>query len=149
MNDVDAHSEDAENNPFIMEFVNLVDEVAGDGVLDFLDLQFRPFMKYWQHFIIYRHQPDIDDFSIRMFGSHLVDMIEKDCSGGLMSEIGLSTSFQALYDINIRVLSENLRIFTSGTLYWQNKEHKQWHSVKMPLRRNGLVNEVLACHIFL
>jgi len=149
VNDVDVHSKDAENNPFIKLFVNLVDETAGEGVLDFRDLQARPFMKYWQHFILYRYQPDIDDFSIRMFGTHLVDMIGKDCTGGLMSEIGLSTSFHTLYDINIRVISENIRIFTSGTLFWQNREHKQWHSVKMPIRRNGQVNEVLACHLFL
>jgi len=69
--------------------------------------------------------------------------------GGLMSEIGLSSSFQTLYDINVNVLVNKRPVFSCGTLFWQNREHKIWHQVKLPLRRNGAVNEVLACHVFL
>lgn len=142
---MDADSIDAKKHPLIKEFVNLVEETVGDGVLDINHIQEPPFMKFWQHFIIYRYEKDINDFRVQFYGTHTVSMYGADWTGKLLSEMGFAEAYDDIYKMNMNVLNGDRRIYAQGTLFWQNREHRKWYQVKMPLQRKGAINEVLIC----
>jgi len=143
VNSIDLDSAAAKGHPLIKEFVSLVDETVGEGVLDFSHLRQRPFMKFWQHFIIYRYEQDIDDFRVKLYGTHVVKMYGVDWTGKLMSEIGFADAYDDIYKMNMKAMSDRNRIYASGSLFWQNRETRSWHSVKIPLSRNNDLNEIL------
>ena len=132
-------------HPIVEAFVDLVDATAGDGILDFTDIQTPSFIKFWEYLIILRHEEDVNDFRFVLHGSSAVALYGMDCTGKLMSEVGLGEAYQEKYQADMRVLNEKTRIYASGTLFWRNKDYKEWYRVKMPLRRKGRVNEVLVC----
>lgn len=135
----------AEEHPLIKDFVTLVDETVNDGPLDFKQIRSSLFMKYWSHLIIYEYEKDIDDFRVRFCGTDIAEMYSEDYTGDVLSNMGFDRADEEFFDLNKMVLDGERRVFANGTLFWKNKEHKQWCQVKMPLQRNGTVNEVLIC----
>ena len=142
---MDEQSTAAKENPLIKEFVTLVEETVGDGVLDFSHLQMRPFMKFWPNLNFHRHEGDLDDFRNVFWGTYCIHMFGKDCTGLLLSEMGYGDTYEKLIYDNMRIIKGERRVYASGDLLFQGREHKEWHQVKMPLQRNGSVNEVLNC----
>ena len=145
MNDDDRQ---AKNHPLIAEFVQLVDQTASDGVPCFADIETYPFMKFWRNFIIHRYEEDVEDFRTIFYGSHIVEIYQRDCTGLLISEMGFGEAEGMIRKMNKKVLDTKERLFSTNSLFWKGQNHKVWHQVKMPLRRNGNINEVLVCMTF-
>jgi len=142
---MDKESNTAKENPLIKSFVQLVDETVGDGVLDFSDLKAAPFLKYWKHLFIYKYEENINDFRVVFFGTHLVEMEGTDWTGTLMSEMNYAEALDEIHDLNMKIINGERRVFANGTIFWNKREYRNWHQVKMPLQRNGIMNEVLIC----
>jgi len=138
----------ATKNPLLVEFVGLVDEITSDGIPDFADISSPPFMKFWRHFIIHRYDAQLADFRTILYGSHIVEIYGHDCTGMLLSEMGFGEAEDMVREMNKRCLDNRERIFATNSLFWQDREHRIYHQVKMPLRRNGEINEVLVCMTF-
>ena len=145
---LDRDSQAAKEHPLIKEFVDLVDETAKDGVLSFADLTTSPFMKFWRYLVIYEFEPELTDFRVRYWGSHPVTITGNDWTGKLLSEMGYMDSTEEIHVLNMEALEKRKRIFASGNLHWQSREHIDWNQVKMPLCRGESINEVLLCLVF-
>jgi len=141
------NSNSAREHPLIKEFLSLVEETVGDGELSFTNLKSRPFIKFWPFLFIYKYEKEIDDFRVILYGSHIVNMYGNDFTGKLMSEMGMKEAYRDIHQLNIKIINGERRVFASGDFHWQNREHKSWHQVKMPLERNGTINEVLVCAV--
>jgi len=142
---IDADSKSAKDHPLLRAFVGLVEQTVGQGVLDFTDLQSRPFMKFWQNLVIHRFDSASDDFRNIFWGTQIGLMFGQDCTGKLLSEMGYGEAYDTIRDLDMQIINGERRIYASGTLFWQGREQRQWHQVKMPLQRNGRINEVLFC----
>jgi hypothetical protein len=135
----------AREHHLIKAFTALVDETVGDGILSFDDLKSRPFLKFWKHLFIYRFDEQADDFRVILYGTHIVTMYGNDWTGKLMSEMGMNEAYADIRALNMRIINGERRVYASGNFFWQNREERIWHQVKMPLQRNGDINEVLIC----
>ena len=135
----------SKDHPLIEEFVNLVCDTVGDGVLEFSNLETPPFLKFWPHLIIYKYENDIDDFRVVFYGTHVVKMYGAEWTGKLLSEMGFAEAYDEVRELNMKALNGDHRVYSSGNLFWQNKEHRKWYQIKMPLQRHGDINEVLVC----
>ena len=142
---METDSATAREHPLINEFSTLVCNTVGDGLLDFRDLQDEPFLKFWKHLIIYRYEPEINDFRVIFYGSHVVSMYGADYTNKLLSEMGFHGAFKDVFTLNMRIINGERRVYASGDLFWQEKEYRKWHQVKMPLKRKDSVNEILIC----
>lgn len=149
MFDAESNCEEARTHPVIAAFAKLVKDTVGDGVLDFEHLKTPPFMSYWAHLAIHRFEDEIGDFRAIMWGSHIVQMFGKDCTGMTLPEIGYGPREETVRQINLMVMNERKTIYKSGDFYWQDQEFKKWVQIKMPLMRNGEVREVLFCQDFI
>jgi len=127
----------------------LIDETVGDGMPHLKDIQCPSFMKFWKHLFIYRHLIQQKDFEVVLFGSNVVSFYGMEATGKRLSEIGLGEAYDSVYETNMRVINGERRVFSNGTLFWQNREHLDWHHVKMPLIRKGSEIEVLSCIAYL
>ena len=139
---------EAENNPLLNEFVSLVDQTTSDGIPSFKDIQAAPFMKFWKNFMIYRYEENLDDFRVVLYGTHLAENSGFDCTGLVMSDMGFGTAEDMIRNMNKEVIKTGERIYATNSLYWQNKEHRVFHQIRMPLRRSDCVKEVLVCMTF-
>ena len=101
---MDVNSTDAKEHPLIKEFVTLVDETVGDGVLDFKHLQLRPFMKFWSNLNFHRYEKDKNDFRNVYWGTNCISMFGMDCTGKLLSEMGYKNAYDEFYDTNFVIL---------------------------------------------
>ena len=146
---LNGQSAEAKTHPAIMEFVNLIDETTDHGVLDFIDLKTRPFMQFWNRFIIYRYEDVLNDFRVILYGTNVASLYGADWTGKLLSEMGFADAYDKIHEWNMKIINGEKRLYASGTLFWQNREHKNWHQVKIPLQRNGKINEVLIYMDFL
>lgn len=142
---MDNDSTEAKNQPLIKEFVALVEKTVGDGVLDFNHLKDSAFMKFWKNIIIYRYDEDIDDLVVVMFGSYISKMHEADFTGKTLSEMGFGEKYDYTFALNMKIINGERRVYANGNLYWKEREYRKWYLVKMPLQRDGKVNEVLSC----
>jgi len=130
--------------PLLEQFTKLIDQVSDDGVADFAVLQTQPFIRFWPNLVIYRHEPDARDFRILLFGTKVATNYEKDWSGLLVKDSGFGKGYETIYNVNMGLISGgNQRLADSGTFNFQNRDHVNWYEIKMPLRRNGEINEVL------
>jgi len=132
----------------IDDFVDLVDASTAGGVLRFDQLESGPFMQYWKNLIIYRHEPDISDFRVILFGTEVAGSYGEDWTGQLLSTAGFEKGYEAIYRVNLEIMSNGKRIPDTGTLEWQGRDYRSWHEIKMPLKRNGEINEVLVYMCF-
>lgn len=142
---MDQDSTAAREQPLIKDFLSLVENTVGDGVLSFNDLKSRPFTKFWPNLFIYKYEKETDDFRVTLYGTHIVSMYGNDCTGMLMSEMGMNEVYRDIHQLNLKIINGERRVFASGDFNWQNREHKIWHQVKIPLMRNGMITEVLVC----
>ncbi|NQW01361.1 MAG: hypothetical protein HQ483_16780 [Rhodospirillales bacterium] len=133
----------AREHPLIQDFCALICATVGDGLLEFKDIQARPFMKFWKNFIIYRYEPAEDDFRVVFYGSHVASMYGADHTGKLLSEMGFNEVYQEVHTLNKRIIDGDQQVFASGTLFWQNKKYRIWHQAKLPMKRDGGENEIL------
>lgn len=140
---MDEQSTAAKENPAIKEFVTLVEETVGDGVLEFTHLHRHPFMKFWSHLNFHRYEKDLGDFRNVFWGTYCTHMFGKDCTGLLLSEMRYGGDFDEFFRNNMRVLNGERRVYASGNFLFQGREYIEWNQVKMPLQRNGRINEVL------
>jgi hypothetical protein len=140
---MDVDSAQAKQHPLISEFLTLVEETVGDGVLGFRDLQNRPFMKFWKHMIIYRFEDAQNDFRVVFYGSQVVSRYDADWTGKLMSEMGFAETYDTVFELNKKIIEGERRVFASGNLHWQGREYRKWHQMKMPLKNSGGANDVL------
>lgn len=142
---INSSSLTAKEHPLIRELVDLIDETVGPGVPYLHHIQQQPFMKFWKNLFIYKYLSSINDFEVVFFGTEVVTYFGMDPTGKLLSDIGLKEAYASVYEANMRVIKGERRVYSSGTLTWQNKEHRKWHHVKMPIIRNGDEIEVLSC----
>lgn len=141
-------AEEARKHPLIVEFVELVDRVTPDGIPHFEDLKTSPFVKFWKHLIIHRYEDELKDFRTILYGTHICDIYERDCTNLLMAEMGFGAAEEMVRAMNKQVLDSAERIYNTNSLFWREREHKVFHQVKMPLRRGASINEVLVCMTF-
>lgn len=142
---MDTNSTAAKEHPTIKEFVNLVDKTVGDDVLDFAHLREKPFMKFWSNFILYQYEEDNNDFRIKFHGTYITTNYGEDWTGKLLSKVDLGDEYNNAFNQNLQIIKSEHRVYASGTFFWKNREHKKFYHVKMPLRRNDKINEVLLC----
>ncbi len=105
-------------------------------------------MKFWKHLFIYRYLSDIDDFETVLFGTTVVSYYGMDATGKLLSDMGLGDAYESVYKANMRVINGEQRVYSSGTLFWQNREHLKWHHIKLPVIRKSDEREVLSCIVY-
>lgn len=148
MGDLGGGEAKAQNHPLIQEFVGLVNETTDTGILQFSDITEKPFMKFWKNFIIHKYEPDVQDFRTVFYGSHIVELYQRDCTGLLLSEMGFSDAFEMVLNLNKKVIDTRQWLYASNSLFWKDEEHKVAHQVKIPLQRGDAVNEVLVCMTF-
>ncbi len=135
-------------HPLLDEFAGMVKALSTDGIASFTDLTSEPFMVYWKNLIIYRHEPEIADFRIVFFGTEVAASYGEDWTGRLLSQSGFEKGYESIYQINLEIMQNHRHVSDSGSLDWQDRGYKKWHEVKMPLRRNGEINEVLVYMCF-
>jgi len=135
-------------HPFLNEFINLVDATAPDGIPSTTILLSEPFTKFRHNLIIYRHEPDLKDFRVILFGTEVVESYGEDWSGRLLSEVGFEKGYEIIYQVNLELLDGGARTADSGNLKRHFSDYKSWHEIKMPLRRNGEVTEILVFMCF-
>jgi hypothetical protein len=135
-------------HPKINEFVELVDETAPDGIPDIDNLLKEPFLKYCRNWIIYHHKPEISDFLVTYFGSEVVESYGEDWTQRLLSKSDFEKGYDTIYRINLEIIDGHEMVADSGTLDLQDRTLKNWYEIKMPLKRNGEVNEVLVFMCF-
>lgn len=140
----EQHSEKAESDHLISEFVSLVDVTSTDGIISFADLTTQPFMKFWSNLTIYDYEADKNDLRVIFCGTRLVKISGFEWTGKLISELDISDQdTENIIKTNSEVLSKKTRNFVSGNIFWEKSDYKNWHQVKMPLRRKSDINEVL------
>lgn len=146
---MEDHRKAAETYPLIKEFVDLVDNTADDGVLDFAELQTPPFIKFWKNLIIMRYLEESDDFVSILCGSEAVHGFGNEITGQMLTEIiPHDDARRMIKQQHLDALNGRKRIFWSGKLDWNHKQCSTWYQVKMPLQRQGNVNETLTCICF-
>ncbi|HEY9080065.1 hypothetical protein [Magnetovibrio sp.] len=141
-------NDEAMRHPLIVDFVDLVDSSTTDGIPTFSLIETRPFIKFWKHFIIHKWIEGQQDFLTVFYGSHICEIYQRDCTGLLMSEMGFGEALNSVKAMNKEALDSKKRIYATNSLYWKDEKHKVFHQVKMPLRRNHDINEVLVCMTF-
>ena len=140
----ERHSEKAENDHLINEFISLVDGTTTDGIISFANLTTQPFMKFWSNLIIYDHEADKNDLRVIYCGTRLADISGFEWTGKLISELDIGDhNTENIIKTNLEVLSKKMRNFVSGNVFWEKSDYTNWHQVKMPLRRKDQLNEVL------
>lgn len=132
----------------IAEFLDLVAETAADRTLTLADVQSLPFMKFWSHLVIFRHEPDREDFRVSFFGTSVVKSYGEDWTGRLLSQSGFTLGCERIHRVNCEVMEKRIVVAESGDLNWQDRDHVKWHQVKLPLSRNGDISDVLTIICF-
>jgi hypothetical protein len=141
---MDVNDENPHERPLLSGFAELVDATTADGIPDFTDLQAGPYLRFWPNLIIYRHEPEEMDFRILFFGTTVTSSYGQDWTGQLVKQSGFGKSYDVIHKVNVGLVNGELkRVADSGSFVFQNREHKMWYEIKMPLRRNGQINEVL------
>jgi len=129
-------------------FLGLVDLTCEDGIPDFHTIQSLPFVHLWPNMIIYRHEPVVHDFRVVLFGTEIVHSYGEDWTGQLISQSGFEKEFDVIYGVNMDIIEKRIRIHDRGTIDNPERGYKRWYEVKMPLRRNGEIAEVLVFMCF-
>ena len=129
--------------PLIQEFMAALE---GRKVIDFDELQQKSFMKFWPHIAIHRFEDD--DFTYIFDGTHLVYNFGCERTGLKISELPNERRKTELYDLLRDILTNKRPVFSKGDLNIDDRAHKTWQQVKMPLRRKGEINEVLTLIVF-
>lgn len=133
---------------FMNEFVDLIDAVAADGIPSTTDLLTEPFIRYRQNLIIYRHEPLVRDFRVTLFGTEVVESYGEDWIDKFLSEVGSEKGYETIYRVNLEIMEGSKRVADSGELKRHFNNFSCWHEIKMPLRRRGIVSEVLVFMCF-
>jgi len=142
---IDLHCPDAQQRPLIRDFIKLVDLTVGEQILDFSQLQSRPFCLFWPNILIYRFVPDLVDYRIIFAGTTTCKTYDKDLTGKLMTEMNFGPALKDLRKLNDQVMANKNRYYLSGIHDWEDKKYVKWWQIRMPLKRSGQVNEVLLC----
>lgn len=140
-------SQEAKDQPVIVEFVQLVRTTVGDGVLDFSHLQTRPFMPFWKSFSIVEYLQNEDDFRSLMCGSELANAYGRDQTGKRISELEFGEIEDEMRQLHFDALKGEL-VYASCTFGFQKRDYKKWHQVKMRITHNGRANETVAVLAF-
>ncbi len=141
------NSKEAREHPVIKEFVQLVRETVGDGVIDFSHLQAYPFMKFWPNFSLVEYLENEDDFRSIMCGSALADAFGRDQTGKKISELEFGEIKDGMRQLHFDALQGEI-VYASCTFAFQNREHRKWHQVKMQMTHSGRTNETVAVIVF-
>jgi len=142
---IDLNCSEAKQRPLIKSFIGLVNQTARDQIFEFNQLQSRPFCEFWPNILIYRFDHDFDDYRIIFSGTTTCKTYDKDWTGKRMSEMNFGTAFKDLRKLNDQVIATKNRFYLSGIHDWEDKNYVKWWQVRLPLKRNGDVNEVLLC----
>ena len=135
----------AKENPIVAEFVRLLEETVGNGVLSFADLQEKKFMPFWQFFIIAEYIEEKQDFKIVFFGTAMQKAYVTDHTGSYLSEMNLGDQEEAVRQLHLDVLNNRKRLYSSGCFDWFKEGNTNWYQVKVPLKRGSLEKETLTC----
>ena len=136
-------SVDMITDPLILEFISAISD---QEYLDFEVLQQKEFMKFWPYIAIHRYADG--DFTYIYFGSYLVDHFGFERTGVKVSEIDHPVQRNELLHILNEVLNTKKPSYAVGNLEIFKKGYKKWQQIKIPLRRNGQINEVLSFIVF-
>lgn len=140
---LECGSRKAQENPEIKAFVQLVDETTGGGILDFSELQSRPFIKFWSNLLIARYIEEVSDFKVVFFGTGMLRGYEKDYTNAMLADLGLKEHEEEIRQLHIDSLTKQQRIYSCGNFSWLKKDYTKWYHVKMPLKRGDILNETV------
>jgi len=138
-----SNSRDIISDPLVLEFI---DKVSGHKYFDFEDLTQKKYIKYWPHISIHRYENE--DFTYVFYGSQLVNHIGEERTGYKISELPNYKHKERFFNALLEVLNTKKPTYGIGNVYTPGKEFKIWQQVKIPLQRNGEVNEVLSFFSF-
>ena len=138
----------AETNEKIREFVDLVKATTDGRILTFAQVESRPFMKFWQNFIICRYVEEKDDFLVIFFGTDLERHFGRDSTGKFIRERKFDQSGQSLRDAHMDAMKSSELSYGAGDLKEESRDFKIWHQVKMALKRGDVINETLSFIVF-
>ncbi len=147
MPDQNDHPEPARANPLVRQFVDTVDGQFETGIPTFAGLEKRVLMPYWRNLIIVRQLPD-GDFLMVFFGSGVVAGFNRDLTGTKLSESLEGEVLERITEKNRRCLNDRSRIYSSGNMEWQHRDYTRWYQVKMPMERNGKIDETVSFTVY-
>ncbi|MBI3507436.1 MAG: PAS domain-containing protein [Proteobacteria bacterium] len=84
-------------------------------------------------------------FVYRIFGSHLAEVALKDLTGLRLDSAALGESaplFQAAYE---RVCADKAVVAFKGHLFWQDRSHRTFEQVSLPLSSDGVAVDKIFC----
>ncbi|MFQ5764621.1 MAG: hypothetical protein ACE5GT_06810 [Rhodospirillales bacterium] len=139
----------AEEHPLIRGFVRLVEKTASDGLISFTDLETEPFMKFWRNLTIFEYLDDENEFISRFCGTQVTEFFGRDQTGKRLKELGFGEKEDTdIRQMHLDALNGKKPVYVSSSFFYQDREYKKWHQVKMPLKRGDSVKETLGCVVF-
>ena len=124
----------AEQDPLIKEFVDLVADTVGDGFLSFSDTQSRPFMKFWPRLTISKYLKDSNEFNCVFFGTMLVSTFGKDLTKTTIKDRDWGQSESFFRQFHEDAFTKRKPVFITSSLHFVNKNYQLMHQVKMPIK---------------
>jgi hypothetical protein len=98
-------------------------------------------------------QPDylaasVVDYYSGVLRTHLVDNFGFERTGIKVSELRNQTRKTELFDMLHHILTTKETVYSKGDLNIDDRAHKKWQQVKLPLQRKDEINEVLTVLFF-
>lgn len=78
----------------------------------------------------------------------MIESYGADWTGRLLSNAEFEKGYDTIYRVNLDIMNNSERAFDSDGLKLHFNEYTRWHEVKMPLRRQDVVSEVLVFMCF-
>ena len=139
------NSKAAESNGQIKDFLAATEKVTGgERELSFIDLQLPEMARFLPNISIVRPVEDEHMYKYLFWGGNLTAEYGKELTGKKMSEGGFDYAEKELIKLTDLIVKTKEIVFTSGTLDWQNKGHREWHMVSLPLSHNNHENEAMS-----
>lgn len=135
----------AKLNVKIKEFLSAAKKVTGGARdLEFTDLQHPDMVKFLPNISIVRPVENERMYKYLFWGGTLTSEYGKELTGKKMSEGEFDYAEEELIKLTDRILKTKEMIFTSGTLDWKNRDHREWHMVSLPLAHKNHENEAIS-----
>jgi hypothetical protein len=84
-------------------------------------------------------------YRYRLFGTHIADWNERDLTGHLLDRDVLGDAAPMFLDVYERLCRDKSPIAFRGSLFWQNREHRRFEQVSLPLSRDGIEIDKIFC----
>ena len=145
-------SQNENDHPLITEFVDLVNETVSENVLDFADIQSKPFIRFWPNLLILKAAEDKanrPDAFIKLWGGAWVGAPGSEMTGKNFSEINLGNVKDEILKTHLKSLKDREMFIAYSLPNWTGMNFEiGCRHVTFPLKRRDGVTETLTCASF-